>query len=114
VDGGGEGPVAGGSAPGARAGGIQPSGACDAELGLPVPLADIVGNIKHVELADHARRLQDNLDRRLADEALLKELAACQFAGVRYQRFELRPTERELEELVRDSDARGAQDAGWI
>jgi hypothetical protein len=98
-------------------------------------LSDILNNVKP-ELADEAQRLQENLVRRMADQELLTRLAACDFAGPRYQRFEeelaaygmsvlrgwmhsgyifklaagrgfsMHPTEFELEELFRNSDAR--------
>ncbi|WP_152989874.1 hypothetical protein [Frankia sp. ACN1ag] len=88
------------------------------------------------EQVDDARRLQENLDRRLRDQQLRDELAAADFAGPRYEMFEtelarygmsvqrawmytgyifalatsrgfaLHPTDAELDELRRDSDAR--------
>ena len=80
--------------------------------------------------------MQENLEWRAADKRLRGELAACDFGGEQYQRFEeelaryrmsvlrawtysgyifqlaakrglwLRPSDRELEELHRDSDVR--------
>lgn len=114
---------------------VQPSGASGFDLGEPVPLADILANIKP-ELVDDVRRREENLARRMADRELLDKLAAGDFTGRRYQRFEeelaaygmsvlrgwmhsgyifklaagrgfsLYPSDSELEELVRDSDAR--------
>jgi hypothetical protein len=80
--------------------------------------------------------MQENLERRAADQELRDELASCDFDGRRYQKFEselarygmsvlrgwmysgyvfqlaagrgfaLHPSDRELEELYRDSDVR--------
>lgn len=100
-----------------------------------MPLADIRANLQG-NFADEVRRQEENLARRMADQELLDKLAAGDFTGPRYRRFEeelaayglsvlrgwmysgyvfklaaargfaLHPTEAELEELFRDSDAR--------
>ncbi|HEV8173348.1 MAG TPA: hypothetical protein VGP91_06850 [Actinoplanes sp.] len=59
---------------GAHAARVQPSGPNGADLGEPVPLADILANIKP-ELAEDARRQEENLQRRMADQQLLDKLA---------------------------------------
>jgi hypothetical protein len=133
----GGGDEAAGSAPavGGRAARLQPSGPSGFDLGQPIPLDAILANIKP-ELVDDARRQQENLQRRMADQELLGKLAAGDFTGPRYRRFEeelaaygmsvlrgwmhsgyifklaagrgfsLHPSDFELEELFRDSDAR--------
>jgi hypothetical protein len=113
----------------------QPFELSSSDLEKPLPLSEILGNVNR-ELADEVRRLQENLERRIADQELLTKLAACDFTGLRYQRFEeelaaygmsvlrgwmhsgyifklaagrgfsMHPTDCELEELFRDSDAR--------
>lgn len=100
----------------------------------PAPLSTLKG--VPAELINEARRSHANLERRLADRELRDQLAADKFTGPRYERFEtelarygisvlrgwmhsgfifkvtagrgfaLHPTEEELEELYRDSDAR--------
>jgi hypothetical protein len=105
------------------------------ELGKPVPAAALLDSVDP-ELGEEARRQQESLQRRLADQKLLQVLAADGFAGPRYNRFvselaaygisvlrgwmhsgyvfklaaargrDLHPTEWELERLVRDSDVR--------
>lgn len=128
--------VGGGSAAGEwSAAALQPSGGLGFELGQPVPLDCVLGNMAP-EFAEQTRRLQENLRRREADRELLAELAAGKFAGRPYDRFEedlagyamavlrgwmhsgfifkltaargfaLHPSEAELDELFRDSDAR--------
>jgi len=107
----------------------------ESELGKPVPAAAIRDSIDP-ELGEEARRRQESLQRRLADQKLLQVLASGCFAGPRYDRFvselaaygisvlrgwmhsgymfkltaargrDLHPTEWELERLVRDSDVR--------
>jgi DNA-directed RNA polymerase specialized sigma24 family protein len=114
---------------------VQPENESDFVLGRPVPRADVLANIKPA-LADETRRLQETLERRIADRELLAQLAAQDFTGRRYDRFEhelaaygmsvlrgwmhsgyvfklaagrgfaMHPTEAELEELFRDSVAR--------
>lgn len=96
---------------------------------------DVLANMAP-QFAEETRRQQENLARREADRELLAELAACDFTGRRYKRFEeelagygmsvlrgwmhsgyifeltaargfaLNPSEFELEELTRDSDIR--------
>ncbi|MGW6060337.1 hypothetical protein [Streptomyces sp. NPDC055189] len=103
-------------------------------LGAPVPGESL--REMDTENARRARRLQENLDRRMADERMVRMLSADGFAGPRYDRFEeelarygisvlrgwmhsgfvfklvalrgfdLRPDELELEELVRDGELR--------
>lgn len=105
------------------------------ELGKPVPAAEILDSLDP-KLDEEARRQQESLQRRLADQKLLQILASDGFAGPRYDRFvselaaygisvlrgwmhsgymfqlvaargrSLHPTEWELERLVRDSDVR--------
>ena len=107
----------------------------DSELGKPVPAAAILNSIDP-DLGEEARRRQESLLRRLADQKLLQVLASDDFTGARYDRFvselaaygisvlrgwmhsgyifklaaargrNLHPTEWELERLVRDSDVR--------
>ena len=104
-------------------------------LEAPIPLGAILGDIRQ-EVSRDARQRQEALQRRLADRDLLARLAAHQFAGRAYDQFEnelaayglsvlqawmysgyvfklastrghgLRPSERELEALRRDSDLR--------
>ncbi|MEU8423482.1 sigma factor-like helix-turn-helix DNA-binding protein [Micromonospora sp. NPDC048835] len=99
-----------------------------------VPL-DVLADLAP-QLADETRRVQENLDRRMADRQLVRELAASDFTGPRYRRFEeelaryglsvlhgwmytgfifhltaargfpLHPSDAELEELSGDVDAR--------
>lgn len=101
----------------------------------PVHIGDVLHNLDQ-DQADEMRRRQASLERRSADQRLRDALAADYFAGPQYRRFEeeltaygisvlrgwmqsghifkltadrgfhLSPTEDELEELVRDSDAR--------
>ncbi|MFY1573333.1 hypothetical protein ACN26Z_00365 [Verrucosispora sp. WMMD703] len=132
----GGGGAAGGTPAGeARAAALQPSDRADFHLGQPVPLTDVLANMNK-PFAEDTRRLQENLQRREADRLLLEDLAAGDFTGPRYRRFEdelaaygmavlrgwmhsgyvftlsatrgfsLNPSEAELEELFRDSDAR--------
>jgi DNA-directed RNA polymerase specialized sigma24 family protein len=107
----------------------------ESELGKPVRATAILDNI-NPELGEEARRRQESLQRRLADQTLLQVLASDSFAGLRYDRFvselaaygisvlrgwmhsgymfkltaargrNLHPTEWELERLARDSDVR--------
>jgi len=107
----------------------------DLELGKPVPLLDIMHKTGP-KLAAETRRRQESLERRVADQELLDRLAACDFTGRSYRRFEeelaayamsvlrgwmysgyifelaaargfpMHPTETEIEELFRDSGAR--------
>jgi hypothetical protein len=114
---------------------VQPEEGAGSDLGAPVPLSEVMRGIAPA-FAGQARRLQENLERRAADQELRDELASCDFGGQRYQRFEeelarygmsvlrgwmysgyifqlaagrgfsLHPSDRELEELHRDSDLR--------
>jgi hypothetical protein len=102
---------------------------------VPVRIGDVLHNLDS-DQADEMQRRHANLERRLADQKLRDALAAEEFTGPRYRRFEgelaaygisvlrgwmhsghifkltagrgfqLSPTEYELEELVRDSDVR--------
>jgi len=133
----GSGEAAGGeTAADARAQGVQPAGPNGFDLGAPVPLADVFRSIPTSVAAAEVRRQQESLERRAADQDLVRELAAGDFGGRRYQRFEeelarygisvlrgwmhsgfifkllrgrgfpLYPNDRELEELFRDTEAR--------
>jgi DNA-directed RNA polymerase specialized sigma24 family protein len=114
---------------------IQAGGQGASALGAPVPLLDVLQGADP-PFAAEAQKLGERLARRAADKELLTELAQGHFAGPRYQRFQdelarygmsvlrgwmytgyifqltagrgfaLNPTDRELEELHRDSDAR--------
>jgi len=105
------------------------------ELGQPVPVDQVLANMTPA-FAQETWQLQENVQRREADQALLAELAAGDFAGHAYERFEnelaayamsvlrgwmhsgfifkltaargfaLNPSGEELEELFRESDAR--------
>lgn len=105
-------------------------------LDAPVLLPDVLYGISSAADAEDARRLQENLQRRAADQRLRDELAAHDFAGPAYQRFQeelaryglsvllawmhsgyvfklvnarglpLHPTDLELQELHRDTDVR--------
>ncbi|MEU5549037.1 hypothetical protein ABZ738_04640 [Micromonospora sp. NPDC047793] len=134
VDGGG----AAGNTPAEQARGaavVQPGVRLGDELGRPVPVNQVLVNMTS-EFAEETRRLQENLQRREADQMLLAELAAGNFTGRSYERFEnelaayamsvlrgwmhsgfifkltagrgfsLNPSGHELEELFRESDAR--------
>jgi hypothetical protein len=115
--------------------GVQPAEGAGSKLGAPVPLSEVLRGIAPA-LAGETRRMQENLERRAADQELRDELASCDFDGRRYQKFEaelarygmsvlrgwmysgyvfqlaagrgfaLHPSDRELEELHRDSDVR--------
>jgi hypothetical protein len=121
--------------PAAPAEGVQPEEGAGPKLGAPVPLSEVLRGIAPA-FADETRRLQENLERRAADQELRDELASCNFGGQRYQKFEdelarygmsvlrgwmysayvfqlaagrgfaLHPSDHELEELHRDSDVR--------
>lgn len=124
------------SAAGAPARDLQPAGWSNStRLDAPVALADACKGISSAD-AEDLRRQQESLGRRLQDRRLVEELARRDFAGARYRRYEdelaryglsvmrgwmytgaifalvakrgygLQPTERELELLHRDSDAR--------
>ncbi|MBQ0867408.1 hypothetical protein [Streptomyces sp. RK75] len=103
-------------------------------LGEPVPL-EAQREMNAID-ARQAKKLQESLDRRLADQQMIRLLSESGFAGVHYDRFaevlarygisvlrgwmfsgyvfelvasrgfDLKPHELELEELVRDSDLR--------
>jgi hypothetical protein len=120
---------------GARRADLQPSSRAGFELAQPVPLHDVAANMAP-QFARDAQKLQENLQRRQADQALVDELATGHFAGPRYRHFEnelarygisvlrgwmhsgyifqlaatrkfaLHPTDQELEELCRESDTR--------
>jgi DNA-directed RNA polymerase specialized sigma24 family protein len=114
---------------------VKPAGRPGDELGRPVAAEQVLDNMTPA-FAQETRRLQENLQRREADQLLRNELAAGDFTGPRYERFEnelaayamsvlrgwmhsgyifkltaargfsLNPSEQELEELYRESDAR--------
>jgi DNA-directed RNA polymerase specialized sigma24 family protein len=114
---------------------LQPANRAGVELERAVPLDAVLANMSPAFTAD-TRRLQESLQRRTADRELLDELAAGDFTGRRYQRFEeelaayamsvlrgwmhsgyvfkltaargfaLNPSDAELDELFRDSDVR--------
>lgn len=114
---------------------IQPPAAHDADLGAPVVDDDTYRGMP-TKFADQARVQAEQLEQRLADQRLRDELARSNFAGRHYRRFEnelaryglsvqrgwmysgtvflhaaergygLRPTDRELDELHRDSVVR--------
>lgn len=118
----------------ARARHLQPVGEKGRLLGAPVPLE--AQREMNAGDARQAKRLQENLDRRLADQQIVRLLSANGFAGDHYDRFEevlarygisvlrgwlysgyvfklvasrgfdLKPNELELDELVRDSELR--------
>lgn len=121
--------------PAAPTQGVQPEEGAGSKLDAPVPLSEVLRGIAP-ELADQTRRMQENLERRAADQELRNELASWDFEGRRYQKFEtelarygmsvlrgwmytgyvfqltagrgfaLHPSDRELEEMHRDSDVR--------
>ncbi|WP_217235545.1 hypothetical protein [Streptomyces sp. AC555_RSS877] len=126
---------AGRGAAAARARHLQPVvGKQGQFLGAPVPL-EAQREMKAVD-ARQAKKLQENLDRRMADQQMVRLLSESGFAGGHYVRFQdvlarygisvlrgwlysgyvfklvalrgfdLKPHELELEELVRDSDLR--------
>ena len=128
----------GGSAAGetpAAAAVVKPDVRLGDKLGQPVPVDQVLANMTPA-FAQETQSLQENLQRREADQALLTELAAGDFTGRTYERFEnelaayamsvmrgwmhsgfifklaaargfsLNPSGEELEELFRDSDAR--------
>lgn len=122
-------------APGAPAQRVQPVKTCP-DLGSPVSSADVLLGISASVDADEARELEEALQRRMADKQLRDELAAHDFSGPRYSRFQeelarygtsvlrawmysgyvfklvaargfpIHPTDAELEELDRDSEVR--------
>ena len=105
------------------------------DLAAPVPLPDVLRGMTSMDAAA-ARQMVENLQRRAADQQLRDELAAHDFSGRQYQRFEeelarygtsvlrawmysgyifklvcsrgfaLHPSEAELGELHRDSEVR--------
>lgn len=122
--------------PAAPTEGVQPDDcAQSADLGAPLPLADIVRGITPA-LARKTRAEHEDLDRRAADKELRDQLASAKFTGPKYQAFQedlarygisvlrawmhtgyifkltagrgfaLHPTLAELESLHRDSDTR--------
>lgn len=112
-----------------------PTAKPNSSLEAPVALDDVVGNMSP-PFAQDSRRCERNVQRRSADRALLGALAAQGFTGRHYERFEedlsvygisvlrgwmhsgylfkllghrgfaLHPTDRELEELSTEADAR--------
>jgi DNA-directed RNA polymerase specialized sigma24 family protein len=124
-----------GPVPGVAAAPVQTGGQGASVFGAPVPVLDVLRGVGS-PFAAEAQKLGESLGRRAADKELLTELAQGHFAGPRYQRFQdelakygmsvlrgwmytgyifqltagrgfvLNPTDRELEELHRDSDAR--------
>lgn len=129
------GTVPGSGAPGNE---LQPAkwpGKCP-DLGAPVGMPDVLRGISLPADAESARRLEENLQRRAADQQLRDELARHDFSGRQYRRFQeelarhgtsvlrawmysgyvfkltaargfaLHPSDAQLEELNRDSDTR--------
>lgn len=129
-----------GSGPGSGVpGGVQPGvdqdGPCP-DLGAPVTLHSVLRGICSAADAEHARQLEESLQRRAADQELRDELATHDFTGRQYGRFQeelarygtavlrawmysgyvfklaasrgfaLYPSDDELEELHRDSGTR--------
>ncbi len=114
---------------------VQPLQQAGSDLGSPVPHQDVLSNMAP-QFAAEVRKRQENLERRLADQQLVDDLAAGNFTGKRYAKFEheiasygisvmcgwlhsgyvfqlaaardfkMHPTDTELEELYRDHDAR--------
>jgi DNA-directed RNA polymerase specialized sigma24 family protein len=114
---------------------VQPEQKSGFALGQPIPAGDVLANMAPT-FAKDARRQQESLQRRLADQELLAELAEGKFTGRLYERFEnelagyamavlcgwmhsgyifnlaaargftLNPSEKELDELFRKSDVR--------
>ena len=129
-----------GSGPGSGVpGGVQPRVEPDGlrpDLGAPVTLHSVLRGIHSAADAEHARQLDESLQRRAADQALRDELARHDFAGRQYCEFQeelarygtavlrawmysgyvfklaasrgfaLHPSDAELEELHHDSEAR--------
>lgn len=122
--------------PGAHARHVKPAEQPHSfDLGAPVSASEAMGHMAS-PFVDDASRLQESLERRMADRQLLKVLSSENFTGPRYVRFTeelarygisvlrgmmhsgyvfklvalrgyaLNPTESELEELVRNSDVR--------
>lgn len=121
--------------PAAPTEGVQPEEGAGSRLGAPVPLSEVLRGVAP-ESVDETRRMQENLERRAADQELRDELASSGFGGRHYEKFEdqlarygmsvlrgwmysgyvfqlaagrgfaLHPGDRELEELHRDSDIR--------
>jgi len=121
--------------PAARTERVQPEEGAGSKLGAPVSLSEVLRGIAPAR-AGETRRMQENLERRAADQELRDELASRDFDGRRYQKFEeelarygmsvlrgwmytgyvfqlaagrgfaLHANDRELEELHRDSDVR--------
>lgn len=113
---------------------VQPAGVCP-DLDAPVPRQDVLAGLSSVDAAT-ADQLEGALQRRVADQELRDELAAQDFSGPRYRRFQdelarygtsvlrgwmysgyifkliagrgfaVHPTAVELEELHRDSEVR--------
>ena len=113
---------------------IQPPEACP-DREAPVPSADVLRGISSLE-APLARQLEEALTRRIADKELRDALAAHNFSGPQYRRFQeelarygtsvlrawmysgyvfeliaargfhLHPTDAELEELHRNTEVR--------
>ena len=129
------GPAGQGAASGVPTAEVKPGRDKNASDSL-VPTPEVLHGILSAAAVADALRLQENLQRRAADQRLLDELAAHDFSGREYQRFQeelarygisvlrawmhsgyvfklvsarglpLHPTELELEELQRDADVR--------
>lgn len=114
---------------------IQPATAPATELDAPIPWSQVRPGITPGQ-TEQVRRLDESLERRLYDRQLRDELARSQFSGRRYMLFEtelvryaisvlrawmytgyifrivatrgfsLHPSDNDLDELRRDSDAR--------
>lgn len=114
---------------------VQPCKAATRDLGAPVSSAEVLLGVAPDDV-DETRQMQENLERRAADQQLRDEMAKSNFTGKLYGRFEhelarygmsvlrgwmhsgyvfhltsargfaLHPSAAELEELHRDSDAR--------
>lgn len=107
-----------GAEPGSGVPGNLKPGSGAVDLGAPVELRSVLRGMVSAADAEDARQLDEGLRRRAADQELRDELARHDFGGSRYHRFReelarygtavLRacPTDAELEELHRDSDAR--------
>lgn len=58
------------------------------DLGAPLALPDVLRGIPSAADAEDARRLEENVQRRAADQQLRDELARNDFSGRQYRRFE--------------------------
>lgn len=66
--------------------GVGPAGA--AALGAPLTMPDVLRGMSSAADAEDARRLEESLQRRAADQELRDELARDDFSGRLYRRFE--------------------------